>query len=246
MAHLSQQAGAHAELANYAVTGAQLGVEEAKVSAGLFGTTVELIVEDAVTAENALATAGKLVAQRGISAVIGAVDDELTSLLSAFTQEHRVMFLNAAARGGERRNAKCHRYTFHVEPDLAMHVHALGQWLLQHERKRWYFVISGAPLGAEIRRRASQWLQSRGGVDLGRFAGSSGRQDYQPALEHLDRVQADAVFVALPGEDLQCFMAQYQTSGLTGWLGGAPVDIVTMWKIGSAQLSGVWATSWYH
>ena len=52
IAHLSRRQGPDAEMAAYAIMGAQLGAEEADVTAGMFGTRVELIIEDAVTPEN--------------------------------------------------------------------------------------------------------------------------------------------------------------------------------------------------
>ena len=52
IAHLSRRHGPDAERAAYALMGAQLGAEEADVTAQMFGTKVELIIEDAVTADN--------------------------------------------------------------------------------------------------------------------------------------------------------------------------------------------------
>ena len=40
--------------------GAQLGAEEADITAGMFGTKVELIIEDGVTPDNMLALVRKL------------------------------------------------------------------------------------------------------------------------------------------------------------------------------------------
>lgn len=49
MAHLSNRQGHDAGMASYALMGAQLGAEEADTTAGMFGTKVELIIEDGVT-----------------------------------------------------------------------------------------------------------------------------------------------------------------------------------------------------
>jgi branched-chain amino acid transport system substrate-binding protein len=233
-------------MASYAVMGAQLGAEEAEITAGMFGTRVELVSEDAVTAENVASTATRLMGQANLLAIIGALDDVATVTLSDLAQQQRVVFVNAAARGGDLRGEKCHRYTFHVEPDLAMYAHAIGQWLLQNNRKRWYFVVSGDSFGQEIYRRASDLLQRQGGIDLGRSTRAPGERDYQPVLVRLARVEAEAIVVALRGEELQHFLVQSKAAGLTTLIAGAPLDMIAMWHADPAHLQGVWATSWYH
>lgn len=246
IAHLSSRQGPRAEMASYAMMGAQLGAEEAALTAGMFGTKVELVIEDAVTPENVVSTASKLIGQADLLAIIGALDDLGTAKLSDLAQQQRAVFVNAAARGGDLRGAKCHRYTFHVEPDLAMYAHAIGQWLLQNRRNRWYFVVSGDPSGQEIYRRARDLLQQQGGMDLGRSIGTPEERDYQPILAQLAGVEAEAVVVALMGEELQHFLAQSKTAGITALIAGAPLDMVAMWQADPAHLQGVWATSWYH
>ena len=55
--------------------GAQLGAEEADTTAGMFGTKVELIIEDGVTPANMLALVRKLSASEHLTAIIAALDD---------------------------------------------------------------------------------------------------------------------------------------------------------------------------
>jgi ABC-type branched-subunit amino acid transport system substrate-binding protein len=246
IAHLSHGQGPLAEMASYALMGAQLGTEEANITAGMFGTKVELLSAAGVTATNVVAVAEKLLAQPDLAAIVGALDDPTTTLLSDFAQQRRVVFLNAAARGDALRGAKCHRYTFHVEADLAMYVHAVGQWLLRNNRKRWYFVVTGDPLAQEIYRRASRLLQAGGGAELGRFDSAPGQHDYQAMLTGLAALQAEAIFVALMGQDLLQFLRQHKAIGAPTLVAGAPLDILAMWQAGPEHLHGVWATSWYH
>src|SRR4029450_12136750 len=162
IAHLSRRQGDDAGLASYAIMGAQLGAEEADITAGMFGTKVELIIEDGVTPANMLALARNLRAPEHLPAIIAAVDDPSTASLSAFTQQERLVCLNTTARGGELRGEKCHRSTFHVEPDFAMYTHAMGQWLMQNDRKHWYYVVSKAGFGQEVYHRSRRFLQHQG------------------------------------------------------------------------------------
>ena len=141
IAHLSRRQGPEAEMAAYAIMGAQLGAEEADVTAGMFGTRVELIIEDAVTPENVVSLIDKLSSLEHLSAIIVALDERTTAMVSDVTQQQRLVCLNAAARGGDLRGEQCHRLTFHVEPDVALYTHAMGQWLVHNNRKRWHLSL---------------------------------------------------------------------------------------------------------
>jgi ABC transporter substrate binding protein (PQQ-dependent alcohol dehydrogenase system) len=246
IAHLSRRQGDDAATASYAIMGAQLGVEEANVTAGMFGTRVELIIEDATTPDNILSLARKLTTQEHLSAIIAALDDSTTAGLSAFSQQAHVVCLNTGARGGDLRGEKCQRLTFHVEPDLAMYTHAMGQWLVQNNRKRWHYVVSERAFGQEVYHRASRFLQQQGGTDLGRWVITPGQADFKDVLAHLAHGDAEAVVVALRGEELRHFLEQYKATGLNMLLAGVPLDIVALWQANPASLQGVWVTSWYH
>lgn len=246
LAHLSHRQGDDSNMATYAVMGAQLGAEEADVTAGMFGTRIELIIEEATTPENLLSVARKLIAQENLSAIIAALDDATTARLSALAQQERVVCLNTAARGGDLRGEKCHRSTFHVEPDLAMYTHAVGQWLVQNNRKRWYSVVSERAYGQEVYHRASRFVQHQGGTDLGRSVITLGQADFKDVLAHLAHGEAEAVVVALRGEELRHFLEQYKAAGLKTLLVGVPLDMTALWQAGYASLQGVWVTSWYH
>jgi ABC-type branched-subunit amino acid transport system substrate-binding protein len=246
IAHLSRRQGPDAETAAYAIMGAQLGAEEANVTAGMFGSKVELIIEDAVTPANVGALAGKLSARDHLFAIISALDDPTTARLTDATQQQRVICLNTAARGGELRGEKCHRLTFHVEPDLAMYTHAMGQWLIQNNRKRWHFIVSEGAAEQEVYHRASRFLQQQGGRALGRSLIAPGRSDDQETIAHLARNNTEAVVVALKGEELRHFLEQYRISGLNILLAGVPLDMIALWQTGATPPQGVWLSSWYH
>jgi ABC transporter substrate binding protein (PQQ-dependent alcohol dehydrogenase system) len=246
IAHLSRQQGDDSEIASYAIMGAQLGVEEANVTAGMFGTRVELIIEDATTADNMRSLTRKLAAQEHVSAIIAALDDSATAELSTLSQQVRVVCLNTCARGGELRGEKCQRLTFHVEPDLAIHTHALGQWLVQNNRKRWQYVVSEQLFGQKVYQRANRFLQQQGGADLGRSVITSGQSDFKDLLTHLADSDAEAVMVALRGEELRNFLEQYKATEVKILLAGVPLDMIALWQATPASLQSVWVTSWYH
>jgi ABC-type branched-subunit amino acid transport system substrate-binding protein len=98
---LSRRQSDDAEMASYAIMGAQLGAEEANVTAGMSGTRVELIIKDATMPDNLLSLARQLTAQEHVSAITAALDDSATAELSAVCQQAGVVCLNTCAREGE-------------------------------------------------------------------------------------------------------------------------------------------------
>jgi len=233
-------------MASYAIMGAQLGAEEANVTAEMFGTRVELIIEDVTRPDNLLPMARKLTTQEPVSAIIAALDDAATAELSAFCQQAGIVCLNTCARGGELRGDKCQRLTFHVEPDLVMYTHAMGQWLVQNNRKRWQYVISDRAFGQEVYHWASRFLQHQGGTELGRWVIAPGQADFKDVLAHLAHGAAEAVVVALRGAELRHFLEQYKATGLNTLLAGVPLDMIALWQVNPAVLQGVWVAAWYH
>jgi ABC-type branched-subunit amino acid transport system substrate-binding protein len=131
--------------------------------------------------------------------------------------------------------------THHIVPCDAM-----GQWLLKNNRKRWYSIVSEAGFGQEVCHRSRRFLQQQGGADLGCSVITSRQSAYQDVLAHLGGVEAEAVVVALMGEELRHFLEQYRISGLNTLLAGIPLDMSALWQASLESLQGVWVTSWYH
>jgi branched-chain amino acid transport system substrate-binding protein len=246
LAHLSHGQGVHADMGAAARMGAELGAAEAGVTAGMFGMKVELVTESAVTPENVVAAAERVLGQGGIAALIGALDDRTTAVLGDVAQRRGVLLLNAAARGGELRGERCHRFLFHVEPELAMYVHGLGQWLLHQKRSRWYVVASDDGAGQEIYRRGRQFLQAQGGTLVGHALSAAGTPDFAPVWRELAQANADTVVVALAAADLQRFLQQAKAAALALPIAGLPLDMTAWWRLGAEHATGVWIASWYH
>jgi ABC-type branched-subunit amino acid transport system substrate-binding protein len=64
----------------------------------MFGTSVELIIEETMDPAQLIPTARKLTAQPGLVAMVGALNEAMTAILSEFTQQERTVLLNATAR----------------------------------------------------------------------------------------------------------------------------------------------------
>ena len=100
--------------------GVRLGADEAKQTARLFGKDVRLY--EASAGGDAAASALRLLSERQVQLIIGASAADAATL-SAFAEQHHLLFINAASRAQSLR-AACRRYTFHVAASEAMYANA--------------------------------------------------------------------------------------------------------------------------
>jgi hypothetical protein len=90
--------------------GLELGLDEAKHAASLFGAAIET---------TSLSTPSARDAQ--LAAIIGGGDDSACLSWAQHAAELRIVYLNASCASDELRSAKCSRAAFHVTPSAAMY-----------------------------------------------------------------------------------------------------------------------------
>jgi hypothetical protein len=101
--------------------GVRLGAAEAKQTANLFGSDVQLL--EARAGSDPVASATKLLSQRKVDVLIGTSPADAEAL-SRLAEQRHVLFLNAASRSQALR-AQCRRYTLHVQASEGMYNNAL-------------------------------------------------------------------------------------------------------------------------
>jgi ABC-type branched-subunit amino acid transport system substrate-binding protein len=106
--------------ASAAARGVRLGAAEAKQTANLFGSDVDLY--EASAGNDAAATAAQMLSQRQVQVLIGTSAADADAL-SRFAELHHLVFFNIASRAQPLR-AGCRRYTFHIEATDAMYANA--------------------------------------------------------------------------------------------------------------------------
>jgi ABC-type branched-subunit amino acid transport system substrate-binding protein len=105
-------------LAQSAAKGIRLGAAEAKQTAQLFSSDVEL-VEASGSGDRAVAAAASLLSGRQVQVLI-VIDPNDADRISRLAESSHVVFLNVSSRSATLRSA-CRRYTFHVEATDAMY-----------------------------------------------------------------------------------------------------------------------------
>ncbi|HEY0527847.1 MAG TPA: hypothetical protein VGD02_03390 [Gemmatimonadaceae bacterium] len=107
--------------AQSATKGIRLGAAEAKQTAQLFSSDVEL-VEAAGSGDGAAAAAASLLSRRQIQ-VLMVTNPNDADRISRLAESRHVVFLNVSSRNATLRSA-CRHYTFHVEGTDAMYAAA--------------------------------------------------------------------------------------------------------------------------
>lgn len=104
------------------VSGVKLGAAEAKQTAKLFGSDLDLYETGAAGTAGVVPAATSLVSRRHIQVLVGTVASDADAL-SRFAETNGILFLNAASRRPSLRSA-CRRNTFHIEASDGMYANA--------------------------------------------------------------------------------------------------------------------------
>ena len=228
--------------------GVQMGVEEANRTAQLFGKSVELV--EANAGETPAAAAERLVAQQGVFALVGGVDEAAALELGRVADAHKVLFFNVGAPADALRGRECRRYTFHVAASAAMLSDTVAQGLAGPGfPRRWFFVHPPTAEGHQLYGRGRAALANAGGArEAGNGDIGPNVHDFARVLADVRRSGADGMWVALPAAQRLELMAAYRALAPAPafQLAGPFLDEVACRPLPADQRAGSWPTMWYH
>ena len=104
------------------MNGVRLGAAEAKQTARLFGSDLDLYESGGAGTQSVVQAATSLVSLRHIQVLVGTVASDADAL-SRYAETSGILFLNAASRRSSLR-AACRRNTFHIEASDGMYANA--------------------------------------------------------------------------------------------------------------------------
>jgi ABC-type branched-subunit amino acid transport system substrate-binding protein len=152
----------HDSLAQSAARGIRLGAAEARQTAQLFSSDVQL-VEASGSGDRAIAAAASLLSRYQVQVLI-VTDPNDADRISRLAESSHVVFVNVSSRNAALRSA-CRRYTFHVEATDA--IYRAAQRLA---------LPSAVPPGSNDQRLAVLWAPT-----LTRFGASELNKRFQAA-----------------------------------------------------------------
>jgi len=213
--------GPSGELARDALQGATFATEEFEFNAMLVNLDLQVVIDEAATAEEALAAADRMADNEvPLMGIAGGFDFDSAAALSRWAEEHELPFLNLAAPSDRLRSELCAPFTFHVAPSAAMYLDALGGWYIRANFRDW-FVVMGEDDESAAQLERTQWM-----LDNRHFGAEiSGTVVMTNAAETADaaaRSGADVVLLLLPADDQLDFLEAWEALGAPATVTGFP------------------------
>lgn len=213
--------GPAGELARDALQGATFAIEEFEFNAMLVNLDLDVVIEEAASAEEAIAAAERIADHEvALAGIAGGFDLETAHALSQWAEEQQVPFLNLAAPSDSLRGEHCAAFTFHVGPSAAMYIDALGGWYIRANFRDWY-VVTGADKESAAQLERTRWMLANRhfGAEI---SGTIVMEEAEAAAQAAAASGADVVLMLLPTEQQLEFLAAYETAGAPAPVTGFP------------------------
>ena len=206
--------GPTGELARDALQGATFAVEEFEFNAMLVNLTLDVQIEHAATADEAVAAADRLAeGETGLAGIAGGFDLETATALSGWAEEQGIPFLNLAAPSDSLRGELCAPFTFHVAPSAAMYLDAIGGWYIRANFRDWFVVLGDDPESQAQLERTQWMLDNRHfGADISSTAVMA-PGEAEAAAQAAAAAGSDVVLMLLPTDSQLEFLAAYEAAG---------------------------------
>ncbi|MFN0313525.1 MAG: ABC transporter substrate-binding protein [Burkholderiales bacterium] len=249
LGHLASRTGFLGQAGEQSYRGAQLAVDESNAAGGLLGRKLELIAEDSLNPATVTSKAQKMAERDRVVCLIGEVSSAAAVAIGEQAARYKIPFFNTGANSDVLRGEKCNPYMFHVEGSNTMYTKTIGTWLKENnaiKNARFYFLTADYPLGHDLHRVSSRFLQENGGAAIANDVVPAGTSDYSAYLLKLRALKPDWVYLNLAGVDQTTFLKQYREYNLPFALTGGTMDTVQFWGAGLENLLGHWQSLWYH
>ena len=206
--------GIQGELARDARQGAAFATEEFEFNAMLVNLSLDVQIEEAASAEEAVAAADRLLdSETELAGIAGGFDLATAAALSEWAEERQIPFLNLAEPSDSLRGDQCAAFTFHLAPSAAMYIDAIGGWYIRANFRDW-FVVTGDDDESQAQLDRTRWMLNNRhfGAEIGESIVMAAGEADSVALR-ASRSGADVVVMFLPAEQQLEFLAAYEAAG---------------------------------
>lgn len=209
-------------VAKAARQGAMLAEEEFALNAEMFQIDFAVITAEA-EGEDIIAAAEVLLAD-GVFAIAGAFNSTEGNLLSEWTAQRGVPFVNLFASDDRLRNQSCATTSFHVAPSAAMYVDALAGWYVRAGFRNWFIVQADNEESADQYQRLIRTLDERhfGAHEVGHAVVPDGATLGEGVAADIAASDADLVVLLTSAEDQLQALAVLEKAGLDLMVTGFP------------------------
>ena len=244
--HITPRTGFLGQTGAYDAMGINMAVDEWNANAKPGQAKFEVIAEDSVNPGVAIQKATKLVEKDKVDFLMGEISSASAVAIMQVAQKFKKLYFNTGANSDELRQAKCNRYSFHVESSNSQMILSTGRYLLKNKKvNRWYFITPDYTYGYDCYNLANGILKKEGGTHLGQDLVPTGTTDYSSYILKIKAANPDLVFTSLAGNDMAMFVKQLNEFGLKCDLGLSHMETVAVWSTGKDALRGVGSAVYY-
>ena len=203
--------------------GAIMAEEEFGLNASMFELDFDVVTAEANGAD-VVAAAERLVAEDKVFALAGGFTGEEASLLSAWSAEHGLPFVNLLASDDALRNQSCAATSFHVAPSAAMYLDSLAGWYVRAGFRNWFVVQADSTQSTSHAERLSRALNDRhfGAREVGHAVVPPGAVMPQSVVDEIRGSGADVVVLLVDAADQLADLAALDAAGLDLMVTGFP------------------------
>jgi branched-chain amino acid transport system substrate-binding protein len=213
----------------------------------ILGRPAEIVWLDEANPQMAQQNAEKLVTEQKVVALIGGSLSSYALAIEAYAGRAKIPYVANNAAATEITGKDCNRYTFRVNPPVAVQARAMAPYL-EKIGKRWYFITASYAFGQDIANSFKQILHEIGGTDAGSDSVPVGTPDYSSYVLKIREAKPDLVIGGLTSGDLSNFLKQWKEFGLLEKIPFTEIAVgdTDLWSIGPAVAAGLYTSLWWY
>lgn len=213
----------------------------------ILGRPAEIVWLDEPSPQAAQQSMQRLIEEHKVVAVLGGGISANALAMSALAKRAKIPYIANNAAATDITGKECNRYTFRIQPPVAVQARALAPYLTSIG-KRWYFLTASYAFGQDIVDSFGALLKEAGGTVVGADQVPLNTPDYSSFILKIRQAKPDVVVGGLAAADISTFLKQWNEMGMKGKIPFAEVAIgdTDIWGVGQTAATGIFTKPWYY
>ena len=231
--------------AEYLAQGTMLALEQRGNM--LLGRPAELVWLDEPNPQGAQQSAERLVQEHKVLGLLGGALSSFALAISSVAKKSKVPYIAANAAAGSITGASCNKYTFRLQPPVAVHTNVLAPYC-KTIGKKWYLLTAAYAFGQDIKKNFTDYIQANGGEVVGADEVPVNTADYSSFILKIRAAKPDVVIGGVSANDLTTFLKQWNELGMRGKIPFAEIAVgnTDLWGVGPEAADGLYTITWYY
>jgi branched-chain amino acid transport system substrate-binding protein len=205
--------GEYARFGGSVARGIGLALDEVNRSGGVRRQPVEVDVEDSARAPAlGVAAARKLISERGVPAIIGAMGSNVTLAMARVVEENGTVLLSPASSAPAI--SKAGEFVFRNYPSDALEAQQLGRFAFEKGCTSGALLVANSGDGPVLAHAFEMTLRSLGGEIVFDERFEAGTTDFSERISRLAAAEPGCAFLVGENRDLRSILRESRASGL--------------------------------